>query len=51
MDRVQLLDPRKVAEIDHLDGLSESAALIGAVNCFVRSREKPIGENTEGAAS
>lgn len=48
MDRVQLLDPHKVAEIDHLDGLGESAALIGAVNCFVRRREKPIGENTEG---
>lgn len=48
MDRVQLLDPHKVAEIDHLDGLGESAALIGAVNCIVRRREKPIGENTEG---
>jgi shikimate dehydrogenase len=31
-----------------LDGLGESAALIGAVNCFVRRREKPVGENTEG---
>jgi shikimate dehydrogenase len=31
-----------------LDGLGESAALIGAVNCFVRRREKAIGENTEG---
>jgi hypothetical protein len=29
MDRVQLLDTHKVAEIDHLHGLGESAALIG----------------------
>jgi shikimate 5-dehydrogenase len=48
MDRVQLLDPHKFAEIDHLDGPGESAAPIGAVNCVMRRREKPIGENTEG---
>ena len=28
--------PHKVAVIEHLDGLGESAAMIGAVNCVVR---------------
>ena len=28
--------PHKVAVIEHLDGLGESAAIIGAVNCVVR---------------
>lgn len=40
--------PHKVAVIDHLDGLGESAALIGAVNCVVRRGETMIGENTDG---
>ncbi|MSR43158.1 MAG: shikimate dehydrogenase [Pedosphaera sp.] len=40
--------PHKVAVIPHLDGLGESAALIGAVNCVVRRGEKLIGENTDG---
>ena len=40
--------PHKVAVIPHLDGLGESAALIGAVNCVVRRNEKFIGENTDG---
>ena len=40
--------PHKVAVIDHLDGLGESAALIGAVNCVVRRGAKMIGENTDG---
>ncbi len=40
--------PHKVAVIPHLDGLGESAALIGAVNCVVRRGEKFIGENTDG---
>ena len=30
--------PHKVAVIEHLDGLAESAAVIGAVNCAVRAR-------------
>jgi shikimate dehydrogenase len=40
--------PHKVAVIDHLDGLGESAAVMGAVNCAVRRGEKFIGENTDG---
>jgi shikimate dehydrogenase len=40
--------PHKVAVIDHLDGLGESAALMGAVNCAVRRGDKFIGENTDG---
>ncbi len=40
--------PHKVSVIDHLDGLGESAALMGAVNCVVRRDGKFIGENTDG---
>jgi len=40
--------PHKVAVIQHLDGLGESAALMGAVNCVVRRGSKLIGENTDG---
>src|SRR3954454_8199717 len=40
--------PHKVAVIEHLDGLGESAAVIGAVNCAVRRDGKFIGENTDG---
>ena len=40
--------PHKVAVIDHLDGLGESAALIGAVNTIVRRGDKLAGENTDG---
>jgi len=40
--------PHKVAVIDHLDGLGESAALMGAVNCVVRRDGRLIGENTDG---
>lgn len=40
--------PHKVAVIEHLDGLGESAAIMGAVNCAVRRGEKFIGENTDG---
>lgn len=40
--------PHKVAVIPHLDGLGESAAVMGAVNCVVRRGEKFIGENTDG---
>src|SRR5271170_7384992 len=36
--------PHKVAIIAHLDGLGESAATIGAVNCAVRRGDKLIGE-------
>jgi shikimate dehydrogenase len=40
--------PHKVAVIEHLDGLGESAAIMRAVNCAVRRGEKYIGENTDG---
>lgn len=40
--------PHKVAVIEHLDGLGESAALMGAVNCVVNREGKFIGENTDG---
>jgi shikimate dehydrogenase len=40
--------PHKVAVIPLLDGLGESAAVIGAVNCVVRRGDKLIGENTDG---
>ena len=39
--------PHKVAVIEHLDGLGNSAMVIGAVNCAVRRGEKFIGENQE----
>jgi shikimate dehydrogenase len=41
--------PHKVAVIEHLDGLSEAAELMGAVNCVNRDEDdKLIGENTDG---
>lgn len=40
--------PHKVAVIEHLDGLGESASIMGAVNCVVRREGKYIGENTDG---
>ncbi len=40
--------PHKVAVIEHLDGLGESASLIGAVNTVVRRDNKLVGENTDG---
>ncbi len=40
--------PHKVAIIPHLDGLGQSAATIGAVNCAVRRGDTLIGENTDG---
>ena len=40
--------PHKVKVIDHLDGLGESASLMGAVNCVVRRDGQLIGENTDG---
>ncbi|MBX3437106.1 MAG: shikimate dehydrogenase [Planctomycetaceae bacterium] len=40
--------PHKVAVIAHLDGLGESAKVMGAVNCVVRRNEQLIGENTDG---
>ncbi|WP_232848920.1 shikimate dehydrogenase [Amphritea pacifica] len=41
--------PHKVAVIEHLDGLGQSAEIIGAVNTIVRrARGEYIGENTDG---
>jgi shikimate dehydrogenase len=40
--------PHKVAVIEHLDGLGDSAAVIGAVNCVVRRDGRYVGENTDG---
>lgn len=40
--------PHKVAVIQHLDGLGESASLMGAVNCVVNRNGSFIGENTDG---
>jgi shikimate dehydrogenase len=40
--------PHKVAVIPHLDGLGESAGIMGAVNCVVRRGDQFIGENTDG---
>jgi shikimate dehydrogenase len=40
--------PHKVAVVSHLDGLGESAGIMGAVNCVVRRGDQLIGENTDG---
>ncbi len=40
--------PHKIAVIQHLDGLGESASLMGAVNCVVNRDGRFIGENTDG---
>ena len=40
--------PHKVAVIEHLDRLSDAAAMMGAVNCIVRDGEHLVGENTDG---
>ncbi len=40
--------PHKVSVIKYLDGLGESASVIGAVNCVVNRDGKFFGENTDG---
>ena len=40
--------PHKVAVIEHIDALAESAASIGAVNCVRRDQGRRVGENTDG---
>jgi shikimate dehydrogenase len=40
--------PHKVAVIEHLDALADSATVIGAVNCVVRRDGRFVGENTDG---
>ncbi len=43
-----LNQPHKVAVVPFLDALSESAELMGAVNCIYRADDQLIGENTDG---
>src|SRR4029453_8016074 len=43
--------PHKRAVVQHLDGLAESAQLIGAVNCVVREGTRLIGHNFDGQGS
>jgi shikimate dehydrogenase len=40
--------PHKVAVLEHLDAVADSAAIIGAVNCVVARDGRWIGENTDG---
>ncbi len=40
--------PHKVAVIEHLDGLGQSAEIMQAVNTIVRHGDRLIGENTDG---
>ena len=40
--------PHKVSVVEHLDGLGESAKVIGAVNTAVLRDDQLIGENTDG---
>src|SRR2546421_1382677 len=40
--------PHKVAVLDHVDAVGDSATVIGAVNCVVRRGDRLIGENTDG---
>ena len=40
--------PHKIAVIEHLDRLGESAEIIGAVNCVVAQDGVLTGENTDG---
>lgn len=40
--------PHKVAVLRHLDGVGQSASIIGAVNTIVRRGGQYIGENTDG---
>ena len=41
-------DRHKQAVVDLLDGASETAAAVGAVNVIVREEDKLLGDNTEG---
>lgn len=45
---LNLTIPHKVAVMEHLDRIGDSARLIGAVNCVVREGDKLVGENTDG---
>lgn len=45
---INLTIPHKIEVIKLLDGISENAALIGAVNTVYRRGDKLLGENTDG---
>jgi shikimate dehydrogenase len=45
---INLTIPHKVQVLKYLDGVSEDAGLMGAVNTVRRDGEKLIGENTDG---
>ncbi|EDL60949.1 shikimate dehydrogenase [Gimesia maris] len=40
--------PHKVEVIQYLDGISDAAAMMGAVNCIVRQGDHLLGDNTDG---
>ncbi|MFV1966609.1 MAG: shikimate dehydrogenase [Pirellulaceae bacterium] len=40
--------PHKIAVLEHLDDLTETAELVGAVNCVYRKGDRLIGDNTDG---
>ncbi len=40
--------PHKISVIGHIDGIGQSAEIIGAVNCVVRTGDRFVGENTDG---
>jgi shikimate dehydrogenase len=42
--------PHRIAVVPHLDGLSETAELAGAVNLIDREDDRLIGDNTDGGA-
>lgn len=48
MRGINLTIPHKVAVIEHLDGLTPEARVIGAVNTVRREGDRLIGDNTDG---
>jgi shikimate dehydrogenase len=48
LEGVSVTMPHKAAVLDALDGLSEDAAALGAVNCVVRRGAELVGHNTDG---
>lgn len=48
LEGVSVTMPHKAAVIDALDGLSEDALALGAVNCVVRRGASLVGHNTDG---
>ncbi len=48
MKGINLTMPHKIAVLPYLDGISEAAGIIGAVNTVVNRDGKLIGDNTDG---